>query len=457
MEPLLTTAPPATEAPPSFANTPRRFDKSIALGPRFHALIPGGAHTYAKGDDQWAENMAPYIVRGQGCHVWDADGNQFVEYNAGLRSVTLGHAYPAVVRAAQRQMELGTNFGRPGVIELELAEEFLDFTRAGDMVKFAKNGSDVTSAAVKLARAYTGRDRVAICYDHPFFSVDDWFIGATPLQAGIPEAVRQLTVSFRYNDLGSLEALVAQYPGQLACVVMEVEKDTPPAPGFLPGVQALCRREGIVLIFDEIITGFRWHNQGAQAMHGVKPDLSTWGKALGNGFSIAALAGRRELMERGGLQHPHERVFLLSTTYGSESHVLAAARAVLHTYRTEPVVAQLHALGERLARGMNQAIRAHDLPDYVQLLGRPCCLTFATRDQQGQPSQPMRALLLQEMTRRGVLCPSFVTNYSLTDAIVDETVDSFYEALAIYRRALDEGVDRYLEGRPLKIVYRRYN
>ncbi|RTQ48966.1 glutamate-1-semialdehyde 2,1-aminomutase [Hymenobacter gummosus] len=457
MDPLLTSAPPATAAPPSFAHTPRRFDASVALGPRFHQLIPGGAHTYAKGDDQWAEHMAPYLVRGQGCHVWDVDGNQFVEYNAGLRSVTLGHAYPAVVRAAQRQMELGTNFGRPAVLELELAEEFLDFTGAGDMVKFAKNGSDVTSAAVKLARAYTGRDLVAICHDHPFFSVDDWFIGSTPLQAGVPRAVQQLTVSFRYNDLGSLQVLVDQYPGQLACVVMEVEKDTPPAEGFLPGVQALCRREGIVLIFDEIITGLRWHNRGAQGLHGVQPDLSTWGKALGNGFSIAALAGRRELMERGGLQHPHERVFLLSTTYGSESHALAAARAVLHTYRTEPVVEQLHAHGERLARGMNQAIQAHGLQPYVQVLGRPCCLTFATRDGQGQPSQALRALFLQEMTRRGVLCPSFVTNYSLTDAIVDETVASIYEALAIYRRALDEGVGRYLEGRPLKVVYRRYN
>ncbi|MCA8829545.1 glutamate-1-semialdehyde 2,1-aminomutase [Hymenobacter pini] len=435
----------------------RLFIRSQQLRPRFNAAIPGGSHTYAKGDDQFPENMAPYIVRGKGTHVWDVDGNQFVEFGAGLRSVTLGHAYEPVVRAAQRQLELGANFGRPALLELETAEEFLAFTGAGDMVKFAKNGSDVTSAAVKLARAYTGRNLVAVCQDHPFFSVDDWFMGTTPMQAGIPEAVRQLSVPFRYNDLASLETLLALHPRQVACVIMEVEKDQPPLPGYLVAVQALCRREGVVLIFDEIITGFRWHNRGAQHCHGIQPDLSTFGKALANGFSLAALAGRRELMERGGLEHPHERVFLLSTTYGAETHALAAARAVMQVYEQEPVVEQLYALGERLALGFNQAIVSQGLQQHVQLLGRPCCLTYATRDEAGQPSQALRALFLQETMRRGIMCPSFITNYSMTEAIIDETVEKLHEALAVYSQALHEGVDKYLEGRPLKVVYRRYN
>jgi len=441
----------------SFSQQPRSFTRSRLLRSRFNRVIPGGAHTYAKGDDQFPEFMAPYLVRGRGAHVWDVDGNQFVEFGAGLRSVTLGHAYEPVVRAAQRQMELGTNFGRPALLELEAAEEFLAFTQAGDMVKFAKNGSDVTSAAIKLARAYTGRSLVAVCQDHPFFSVDDWFMGITPLQAGIPEAISQLSLKFRYNDLASLETLLAAHPDQVACVIMEVEKDQAPLPGYLAGVQALCRREGVVLIFDEIITGFRWHNQGAQYCHGIRPDLSTFGKALGNGFSLAALAGRRELMERGGLEHAHERVFLLSTTYGAETHALAAARAVMQVYRQEPVVERLYELGERLALGFNQSIASHGLTPYVQLMGRPCCLSYATRDAAGQPSQAMRALFLQETTRRGILCPSFITNYSMTDEIIDQTVDSLHEVLGIYRRALDEGVENYLEGRPLKVVYRRYN
>ncbi|MFD2784670.1 glutamate-1-semialdehyde 2,1-aminomutase [Hymenobacter rubripertinctus] len=452
------TAPEAPiAAAASFAHQPRDFTRANALKSRFNRAIPGGAHTYAKGDDQFPEFMAPYIVRGQGAHVWDVDGNQFVEFGAGLRSVTLGHAYAPVVRAARRQLELGANFGRPALLELETAEEFLACTGAGDMVKFAKNGSDVTSAALKLARAYTGRDLVAVCQDHPFFSVDDWFMGTTPLDAGIPQAIRDLSRSFRYNDLPGLEALLAAHPGQVAAVILEVEKDQPPAPGYLAGVQALCRREGVVLIFDEIITGFRWHRRGAQHCHGVQPDLSTFGKALANGFSVAALAGRRELMELGGLDHARQRVFLLSTTYGAETHALAAARAVMQVYQQEPVTERLHALGARLALGVNQAIAGHQLEPYVQLLGRPCCLTYATRDQQGQPSQALRALFLQETTRRGLLCPSFITNYSMTDSLIDQTVDSLHEVLAIYRLALDNGVENYLEGRPLKVVYRKYN
>ncbi|RSK29817.1 glutamate-1-semialdehyde 2,1-aminomutase [Hymenobacter metallilatus] len=453
-----TVAPLAPLAPAtSFAHQPRNFTRSNLLKRRFNEVIPGGGHTYAKGDDQFPEFMAPYIVRGKGSHVWDVDGNQFVEFNAGLRSVTLGHAYAPVVEAAQRQMELGTNFGRPALLELEVAEEFLACTQAGEMVKFAKNGSDVTSAAIKLARAYTGRDLVALCQDHPFFSVDDWFMGTTPVQGGIPEATKALSLKFRYNDLPGLEALLAAHAGKVACVIMEVEKDQEPAPGYLAGVQALCRREGVILIFDEVITGFRWDNRGAQYRHGIQPDLSTFGKAIANGFSLAALTGRRELMERGGIYHPHERVFLLSTTYGAETHALAAARAVMQIYQEEPVVEKLHALGERLAVGFRQAVAQYELQPYVELLGKPCCLTYATRDQDGIPSQAMRALFLQETTRRGILCPSFVTNYSMTNDIIDQTIDSLFEVLAIYRRALDEGVENYLTGRPLKIVYRRYN
>ncbi|RPD44978.1 glutamate-1-semialdehyde 2,1-aminomutase [Hymenobacter sediminis] len=453
MESILTSAALPTPAP---AANPS-FERSEALRQRFHAVIPGGAHTYAKGDDQFPERMAPYIVRGKGCRVWDADGNEFIEFGAGLRSVALGHAYPPVVAAAAQELSRGCNFGRPAILELETAEEFLDFTAAGDMVKFAKNGSDVTSAAVKLARAYTGRNLVAICQDHPFFSVDDWFIGTTAIGAGIPQAVRELTVGFRYNDLSSLENLLSTYPGQVACVLMEVEKEVPPAPGFLAGVQALCRREGGVLIFDEIITGFRWHNQGAQGFYGIRPDLSTFGKALGNGFSVAALAGRRELMERGGLHHSHERVFLLSTTYGAETHALAAARAVMQAYRQEPVTDYLRHIGQLLVDGLHQSAGEHGLSQQVRALGQPCCLIYTTRDAEGQHSAALRTLFLQETMRRGLLMPSLIVNYSHTEAIIGQVLEQLHEVLGVYRRALDEGVEKYLQGAPVKSVYRRYN
>lgn len=443
--------------PPSVLPAEPDFSGSAALGARFHAAIPGGAHTYAKGDDQFPEHMAPYIVRGAGCRVWDVDGNEFIEFGAGLRSVTLGHAYAPVVAAARQQLELGVNFGRPAVLELETAEEFLDFTRAGDMVKFAKNGSDATSAAIKLARACTGRSLVAICHDHPFFSVDDWFIGTTPLRAGIPAAISSLTVSFSYNNLATAEALFAQHPGQIACLLLEVEKDVPPVPGFLQGLRHLCDREGAVLIFDEIITGFRWHNQGAQACYGVRPDLSTWGKALANGFSLAALSGRRELMERGGLHHPHDRVFLLSTTYGAETHALAAARAVLHEYQTQPVVDTLWQAGRQLAEGLHQAAQEQGVAEQVQAVGQPCCLVYTTRAADGQHSAAFRTLFLQETLRRGLLMPSLIVNYSHTPAIINEVLERLYDVLGVYRRALEDGVEHYLRGAPVKSVYRTRN
>ncbi|MBC6699263.1 glutamate-1-semialdehyde 2,1-aminomutase [Hymenobacter sp. BT190] len=442
---------------PALASPPLGFAASQALQARFHAAIPGGAHTYAKGDDQFPEHMAPYIVRGDGCRVWDVDGNEFIEFGAGLRSVTLGHAYAPVVAAARRQLELGVNFGRPAVLELEAAEDFLEFTQAGDMVKFTKNGSDATSAAVKLARAATGRDLVAICQDHPFFSCDDWFMGTTPLAAGIPQAVQALTVGFRYNNLDSAQTLFATYPGQIACLLLEVEKDVPPAPGFLAGLRHLCDQHGAVLIFDEIITGFRWHNHGAQGYHGVRPDLSTWGKALANGFSLAALTGRRELMELGGLHHAQDRVFLLSTTYGAETHALAAARAVMHEYRTQPVVEHLWSVGRQLAAGLYQAACEQGVQAQVQAVGKPCGLIYTTRDAAGQHSAALRTLFLQETMRRGLLMPSLIVNYSHTPAIINQVLEQLYEVLGVYRQALENGVEHYLVGAPVKSVYRTRN
>ncbi len=433
-----------------------RFDRSIELGRRLHALVPGGAHTYAKGDDQYPENMAPVIVRGEGCHVWDADGNRFIEYGAGLRSVGLGHVFAPVVEAAQRQMALGANFVRPAVIELEAAEALLSFVPNAEMVKFCKDGSDATSGAVKLARAYTGRDKVAICASHPFFSVDDWFMGASGMPGGIPQATRDLTVKFNYNDLASLEALFDQHPGAIAAVVLEAEKETAPAPGFLEGVRALCDRHGAVFVLDEMITGFRWHNGGAQAFHGIRPDLSTFGKALANGFSVSALVGRRELMQLGGAEHDRERVFLLSTTHGAETHALAAAIATLKVYREEPVVATLWARGERLASGLKAAAAAAGVSDHVPILGKPCCLVFGSRDEKGQPSQPFRTLLMQQLIERGVLATSLVVNYSHTEADIDRTIEAFAAAFDVYRRALDEGIDKYLVGRPVKPAIRRF-
>jgi glutamate-1-semialdehyde 2,1-aminomutase len=436
---------------------PKDFSRSRELQAKAHRLIPGGAHTYAKGDDQFPESAPGFIVRGKGCHAWDLDGNEFIEYGMGLRSVTLGHAFEPVVEAAYKQMQLGTNFSRPAKLEVELAESLLELIDGADMVKFAKNGSDVTTAAVKVARAYTGRDLIAICGDQPFFSTDDWFIGTMEMNAGIPESVRKLTLRFRYNDLASLTELFDQHPGQIACVVMEAEAATPPVPGYLKQVKELCEQRGAVLIFDEIITGFRWHLGGAQRFHGVVPHLSTFGKALGNGFAISALAGKREIMRLGGLDHDQPRVFLLSTTHGAETHALAAALETMRIYREQGVIEFLWKQGERLEALVQRSIAENRLEGFFEVLGRPCNLVFGTRDQNQERSQPFRTLFMQELIGRGVIAPSFVVSFSHGDADIERTAEAVHEALVIYRKALDEGVEKYLEGRPLKPVNRRYN
>ncbi len=423
---------------------------------RAHALIPGGAHTYAKGDDQFPEQAPPFIVRGAGCHAWDLDGNAFLEYGMGLRAVTLGHAFAPVVEAVERQLRHGVNFTRPSPIELECAEMLHALVPGAEMVKFCKDGSDALDGAVRLARASTGRDLVAACADHPFFSTGDWFIGTTPMHAGIPQAVRSQILGFRYNDLPGLEALFAAHPGRIACVVMEPARTEEPDPGYLAAVRTLAHANGALLVFDEMITGFRWHLRGAQHLYGVTADLSTFGKALANGFSVSALAGRREIMRLGGYEHDRERVFLLSTTHGAETHALAAALATMRFYADHPVVETLHARGARLRHGVEQAVAVHGLDGYVGLASRDCNLLFATRDAGRQPSQAFRTLFMQELLRHGILAPSFVVSYAHTEADIDRTVAAVDAALPIYRRALDAGPERFLEGRPVKPVFRPF-
>ncbi len=434
-----------------------KFDHSLSIQKRFREAIPGGCHTYAKGDDQYPQSMPVYIARGEGCHVWDVDGNEFIEYGMGLRTVTLGHAFAPVVAAAHRQMLLGNNYVRPARIELECAEEFLSIIEGADMVKFCKDGSDATTGAVKLARAYTGRDMAAVCGDHPFFSVDDWFIGSTPMSAGIPACIRGLTVKFRFNDIGSVEELFARYPGQIACVVLEAEKYDPPANGFLHELLRIAHENGAVFILDEMITGFRWHLGGAQKKYGIVPDLSAFGKGLGNGFAVSALAGKRELMELGGLDHSKERVFLMSMTHGAENHGLAAALATMRFYKEHPVIETLYAQGRKLAEGVNRASRALGLEEYVSIVGPDCCSVYTTKDQNKQPSQPFRTLFLQETMRRGLLMPSSIVSYAHADTDIAQSVERISEALVVYKKALDEGIEKYLDGRPVKPVFRKYN
>ncbi len=431
------------------------FERSTALGRRLDQLVPGGGHTYAKGADQFPVASPAVLVRGSGSHVWDADGNEFIEYGMGLRSVGLGHAFPAVIDAVRASLDLGTNFTRPATIELDCAERFLDVIPTADMVKFTKDGSTATTAAVKLARKATGRDLIAMCADHPFFSYDDWYMSTTTSDGGIPSNELDRVAPFSYNDLDSVERIFNRHPDEVAVVILEPVRIDAPEPGFLEGVRTLCDRHGAVLVFDEMITGFRYALHGAQSLYGVTPDLSTFGKALANGFSVSALAGTRELMTLGSRHRDEDDVFLLSTTHGAEVCGLAAAIATMNTYCSQPVIEHLHRQGERLAFGLRERAARHGLADHVFPVGFPCNLVYATRGPDGQPSQEFRTLLLQETIRRGVLMPSLVVSYSHTDSDVDTTLEAIDGALGVYAKAMDDGVERFLIGAPSRVVFER--
>jgi glutamate-1-semialdehyde 2,1-aminomutase len=424
---------------------------------RAHRAIPGGTHTYAKGDDQYPEDAPDVIVKGKGCKVWDDQGREYIEYGMGLRAVTLGHAYEPVLEAAFAQARLGVNFNRPGLIEVEAAEALLSLLPRVDQVKFAKDGSTVLTAAVKLARAHTGRIKVAVCGDHPFFSYNDWFMVSTGIPGGIPANRRPETVSFRYNDIASAEKMFADNPGEIACVMLEPERTSAPVDGFLHKLRDLAHRHGALFIIDEMVTGFRWHNGGAQELYDIEPDLATFGKALGNGFPISALTGKREYMDLGGLYHERERVFLLSTTHGAEAMSLAAAMKIIEIYKSEDVVGTLQRRGEQLRNGVLQIVRSLKLEDYFTIDGRGCSLIYGTRDQDKKPSQPFRTLFLQQTLHRGLLAPNFIVSYAHTEADIARTVEAVGESLNVYRKALDEGVEKYLVGRSIKPVYRRFN
>lgn len=425
---------------------------------RLLKAIPGGAHTYSRGYDQYPANAPQILTHGKGAYIFDPDGNKYLDYGMALRAVNLGYAEDEIDAAAIAQIQNGNNLTRPSMIELEAAELLVDLIDSVDMVKFTKNGSTAVSAAVKLSRAYTGRELVARCAEQPFFSYDDWFIGSTPLTRGIPQETIEKTKMFRYNDIASLEALIAQYPGQFACVILEPAATEEPKDGYLQKVQALCRDNGIVFVLDEMITGFRWHMKGAQHLYGVTPDLCTFGKAMANGFAVACIAGRREIMELGSIEFEgRERVFLLSTTHGAEMCGLGAFVATIKFMQQHDVVKHLWEYGQKLTSLMQRKAEEHGVSPSFKVGGIACSPYYLTLDSSGGNSLGLRTLFSQEMIRNGVLIPWIALSYRHGEAELAATERALDAAFGVYRKALEDGVDKYLVGPAIKPVFRKHN
>lgn len=454
--------------------------RTAALWERAQRLIPGGFHTYSKGDDQFPQNAPKLIERASGYTCWDPDGGAWLDWGMGLRSVVLGHAYEPVLEAVRQQLSRGSNFTRPSPLEGELAETIARIIPCAEMVKFAKTGSDVTTAAVRMARAFTGRDRVAICRDNPYYSFDDWFIGTTVCPAGVPEATRQLSHTFAYGDREGVAQLFAAHGRELACLIIEPLMTTPfvqdrgcarcardgscaarrqecESGAFLQWLVESARRHGILVIFDEMITGFRWDLGGAQRLLGVTPDIATFGKAIGNGFSLGVLAGRAEILVRGGIRPGDERVFLLSSTHGGETHSLAAALATIHELETKPVIPHIWRIGQRLITGINAIARRHGIERSLWCHGYPCSPLVVTADATGAPSAAFRTLWLSELIQRGILMPFLAPSFAHDDEAVDRTLAAVDALAPAYKAGLEHGVRESEVGPFVKPVFRKWN
>lgn len=442
------------------------FKASDDYRKNIHRLIPGGAHTYSKGDDQFPERSPAAITKGKGSQVWDVDGNQYLDCSMGLTSVSLGHAYEPVLKAVRDELENGVNFQRPAALEMETAKVFLDLVPGHDMIKFAKSGSTVTTAAVKLARAKTGRRLVAFPGDHPFYSYDDWFIGSTPCNKGIPQEISDLSVTFKGCDIESLRALFDKYPNEIACVITEPEKNSCATPDcscqgkpdvFLKKAIELCHENGALFIADEMVTGFKTEFPGTITKYNIQPDMATWGKGIANGFSFCALTGIKAVMELGGIDRiGEEKVFLISTTHGGETHGMSAAIASIAEYREKNVIAHNHHIGRKLIDLCQQLLTENELTDRIVILPSVWMPVFVFKDKENQVPQGFRTLFLQEMIARGVLFQgAFMPCFSHTEDDVYYFAKAFSESLQVYKKALAEGYEKYLVGSPAKAVFRK--
>jgi glutamate-1-semialdehyde 2,1-aminomutase len=442
---------------------------------KLHSLIPGGAHTYSRGDDQFPYNAPEILEKGKGAYVYDVDGKEYLDYGMGLRSVNIGYGNKEIADACYNEIIKGNNLTRASITELNAAELFVNTIPSVEMVKFAKHGSTVTTAAVKLARAYTNRKYIAVPYEQPFFSFDDWFIGSTVMSKGALDETSNYTLKFHYNNIDSLNQLFNEYDGQIAGVMLEAATTLKPClnsckseyscsgcpdnkNNFLQKVQSLCRKNGAVFILDEMITGFRWDISGAQNYYNIDPDLCTFGKAMANGMAVAALGGKSRIMKLGGiLEEGSERVFLTSTTHGAEMSALGAFIKTVEIMKRDNVINHYWQYGEKLINGINHLSEKYGLKDLFYIEGYPCSPSYITKDKNGETSLAFRTLFAQSMLDMNIIMPYIAISNSHKEKELAMTLEAVNYSLDIYRRAIDEGIEKFLKSTIIKPVFRKYN
>ena len=426
---------------------PADLTRSAELLQRARGLIPGASQTVSKGPTQWAQGVAPsFVERAEGVTVWDVDGNAYLDFPMGLGPVILGHAHPAVNEAIARQLQDGITYTLPHRLELEVAERIAELVPCAERVRFGKTGSDATSAAVRVARAVTAREHVVVMGYHGWH---DWYVGSTSRRRGVPHSVSDLIQSVPFGDLELLRAALEAHPGEIACVVLEPVGLREPTDGELQRICDMTREHGALIVFDEVISGFRLAPGGAQERYGAVPDLACFGKALGNGMPISALAGKGIYMD------VLEEVFF-SGTHGGEALSLAAVRATLDVMRDEPVHDHLWRLGGTLQEGLQARISAHGLEGVVRASGAaPWTLVVVSEPHPEAEGLPAKTLLQQELLRRGVLFngSNFIA-YAHTEADIERALAAYDEAFAVLAKALPDDVASLLVGPPVAQVFR---
>ena len=410
-------------------------------------IIPLGSQTFSKSKTQYPVGVSPlFIERAQGSKVWDIDGNEYVDFVNALLSVSIGYSYTQIDDAVINQLRKGVSFSLPSMLEYEVASLLVELVPCAEMVRFGKNGSDATSAAIRLARAYTSRDLIAVCGYHGWH---DWYIGSTTKSLGVPSATADLTFSFPYNDIDALERLLDTSQGKFAAIIMEPINSTYPNPGYLEAVRDLANRHKVVLIFDEICTGARVSPGGAQELFNVIPDLCVMGKGLANGHPLSAVMGRREIMEL------CSEIFF-SGTFGGETLSLAAAKTVLTMVRDDNVTQVLEDTGSKILDGVNQIVTDCGLNEIFTFSGHPSWSFINIIQDTVADTMLLKTLFLQEMFKRGVLVlSSHNVSYSHSTSDVNFLLAAYSETMEVIKRNVDrKTVSRALDCDPLTLLFK---
>ena len=435
--------------------------KKTVIVDDLHRIIPGGAHTYSKGDDQFSENAPKLIIKGAGSHVLGDDGIEYLDCGMGLASVSIGHGEKEIVDAVYDEILKGTNFMRPSLLEGVIAEKYLSLIPCHQMIKFAKNGSTVTTAAVKLARAYTGRKLIAVPLGHPFYSYDDWFIGSTVTSHGVPSEISALTVSFKHCSPESLLELFEKYPGQIAAVITEPEKNYcsnctcgHSAADFLHRAIDITHANGALFILDEMQSGFRIDCPGSISKYNLKPDMATWGKGIANGFSFCCLTGTEEVMRLGGIKNFGEKkVFLVSTTHGAESTGLAAVDATIDFFKKNSVIKHNHDIGRSVHQGMKAIVEKHGLTNILHVF--ECDWMPGIDFKDAANALRFKTIIIQEMVKHKVLFQGvFVPCYRHTPDDVETFCQAFEKVIEYLKNHLNNNGPGLI-GEPVKPVFRQ--